>query len=93
MKKQELTLSPHLATIIAELRQRVQDVSQDDIWHFYDYLYVRYTPALLSEGATLCIIDVTVWAHLTVMCVSFGLNLLSYAPTMINYLSHQFSIQ
>ena len=27
------------------------------------------------------------------MCVSFGLNLLSYIPTMINYLSHQFAIQ
>ena len=27
------------------------------------------------------------------MCVSFGLNLSSYTPTMINYLSHQFAIQ
>ena len=29
----------------------------------------------------------------TGICVSFGLNLLSYTPTMINYLPHQFSIQ
>ena len=27
------------------------------------------------------------------MCVSFGLKLLSYTTTMINYLSHQFAIQ
>ena len=47
-------------------------------------------PALPPEGDTLCI-DVTVWAHLTVTCVSLGLNLLPYSPTMIIYLSHQFS--
>ena len=33
----------------------------------------EYTPALLSEWCILCI-DVTVWAHLTLTCVSFGLN-------------------
>ena len=52
----------------------------------------EYMPVLPPVGGTLCI-DVTVWAHFTVTCVSFGLNLLSYTPTMINYLSHQFSIQ
>ena len=52
----------------------------------------EYTPALMSEAGTLCI-GVIVWAPLTVICASFGLNLLSYIPTMINYLSHQFSIQ
>ena len=56
-------------------------------------VYMReYSHALPREGATLCI-DVTVWAPLTVTCVSFGRNLLSYTPIMINYLSHQFAIQ
>ena len=51
----------------------------------------EYMPALSPEGATLCF-DVTVWATLSVTCVSFGLNL-SYIPTMINYLTHQLAIQ
>ena len=54
----------------------------------------EYMPALPPEGDTLCI-DVTFWAPLTEcdMYISFGLNLLSYIPTTINYLSHQFSKQ
>ena len=43
----------------------------------------EYTPALQPERATICI-DVTVWAPLTVTCVSSGLNLLSNTPTMLN---------
>ena len=52
----------------------------------------EYTPALTPERATLCI-NVTVWSPLTVTCVTFGLNLLSRFPKMINYLSHKFAIQ
>ena len=44
---------------------------------------------LPQEEATLYV-DETVWAPLTVTCVSFGLNLLSYTPAIINYLLHQF---
>ena len=76
---------------MAELRQQLQyaweSLSQDDIRHLNDVYLREYTPALPPEGATLCI-DVTVWAPLTVTCVSFGLNLSSSTPTMINYLSH-----
>ena len=44
------------------------------------------------RGGTLCI-DVAVGSPLYCnMCVSFGLNL-SYTPTIINYLSHEFWIQ
>ena len=43
--KRELTLSPEPASIIAELRQRVQDdwdnLSQDDIRHIYHRLHAR----------------------------------------------------
>ena len=95
MMKPELTLSPEPATTIAKLQQQVQDawdnLSQDDIQHLYECLHVRIHACVVIRGSTLYI-AVTVWAPLTVTCVSFGLSLL-YAPTMINYLSHQFSIQ
>ena len=66
-------------------------------WHLATFMTIcmrEYMPALPLErgGDTLCI-DVTVWAPLTETCISFCLNLSSYTPTMINYLSHKFSIQ
>ena len=64
--------SPEPATVIAELRQRVQDVcdnlSQDDIRHLYDRLHAGIHACVATRGGTLCI-DVTVWAVLTVTCV------------------------
>ena len=48
----------------------------------------EFTPALPPEGVTLCI-DVTLWTPLSVTCVSFDLNVLSYTPTMINYRASQ----
>ena len=70
--KRELTLSPETARTIAELRQRVQDawenLSQDDIRHFYDRLHDRIHACITARGGTLCI-DVTVWALLTVTYV------------------------
>ena len=75
---------------------RVQDawnnLSQDDIQHIYDRLHARIHACVAAEWDTLCI-DASVWASLTVTCVSFGLNLLSYTPTTINYMSHQFAIR
>ena len=55
--KLELTLSPELATTIAEMQQRVQDVwdnlSQDDIRHLYDRLHARIHACLATrEGYT-----------------------------------------
>ena len=95
MMRRELTLSPEPVTTMAELRQQVQDawdnLSQDGIRHLYGRLHERIHACVAARGITLCI-DVTVWAPLTVTCVSFDLNLLSYTPTIINYLSHQFSI-
>ena len=44
----------------------------------------KYPPALLPEGV---FIDAAIWAPLTVMCVSFGLNL-SYTPTMSRLYDH-----
>ena len=79
--KRELTLFPEPATTIAELQQQVQDT------RIHTYVAVR------GEGGGILCIDVTVWAPLSVTCVSFDLNLLSYTPTMINYQLHQFLIQ
>ena len=65
------------------------------LWTIYRKMTIcmrEYTPVLLPEEATLCT-DVTVWAPLTVMCVSVDLDLLSYTPTLITYLSYQFSLQ
>ena len=63
MMKWELTLSPEPATIIAELRQRVQDalviLSQDDIRHLYDRFHARIHTCVAARGDALCI-DVTV---------------------------------
>ena len=88
MMKRELTHSPEPAKTITELRQWVQDawdkLSQDDIRHLYHPLYARIHACVAVRGGTLCI-DMTVWAPLTVTCVSFGLNLL-HTPTMKKYL-------
>ena len=77
MIKRELTLSPEPGTTIAELRQRVQDawenLSQDDIRYLYDRSLARIHACVAARRGTLCI-DVTVWAPLTVTCVSFGPN-------------------
>ena len=43
-------------------------------------LCARIHPCIAVRGGTLCI-EVTVWIPLTVMCVSFGLNLLSVFST------------
>ena len=93
----ELTLSPEHTTTAAELRQWVQDawdnLSQYDIRHFYDRLNVRIYACVVAR------VEYTVYwsdylgTSYCDICVSFGLNLLSYTPTMINYLSHQVSIQ
>ena len=57
---------------ITELREQTQDawdnLSQDDIRHFYDRLHARIHACFAAGGGTLCI-DVTVWAPLTVTCV------------------------
>ena len=57
------TNGPESGTIIAELRQRVQEawdnLSQDDIRYLYSRLHGEYMPALPPEGSTLYI-DVTV---------------------------------
>ena len=72
MMKREFTLSPEPATIIADLRQRVQDawdnLSQDDIRHLYDRLHARIHACVAARGGTLCN-DVTIWALLTVTSV------------------------
>ena len=57
MMKRELTLSPELATAIAELRQRVEDawdnLSQNDIRHLYDHLHVTIHACIAArEGYT-----------------------------------------
>ena len=77
-------------TYNAKLRQQVKDAgSQDDIRHVYEHLYARvharedYTVYWYESLGTL-------YCN---MCVSFGLNSLSYTPIMINYLSHQFAVQ
>ena len=89
-------LSPGPATTFAELRRRLQDVwdhlSQDDIRYLYDCMQ-EYTPALPPEGPTLCI-DETAWTPLPVMCFIWSEFIIIYSySTMINYLSHQFSMQ
>ena len=80
---------------MAELRQKVLDawdnLSQDNIRYLYNRLHMRIHAFVAASGDTLRI-DVSVWAPLTVLCVSFGLNL-SYTPIILNYLSRQFSIQ
>ena len=98
MMKRELTLSPEPATTTVELREWVQNswdnLSQDDIQHLLRLFTCENTSLRCcqsGEVGTLCI-DMTVWAPLYVMCVSFDLNL-SYSPTMISYLSHQFAVQ
>ena len=56
----------------------------------FDSLHARIHACVAARGGyTVYWCD---WAPLTVICVSFGLNLLSYIPTMINYQSHQFEI-
>ena len=92
MMKRELTLSPEPATTIAKLRNGCKMFGtiyrRMTFGTFMTVCMREYTP----EETTLNI-DVTVLAALTVEYVSFGLNLLTYTPTMINYLSHQFPIQ
>ena len=67
--KRERTLSSKPVTTIAELRQWMQDdwdnLTQDDIQHFYDHSHPRIHACIVTRGGTLCI-DVTVWAPLTV---------------------------
>ena len=95
--KRELNLSPEPATIIAELRRRVQDawdnISQDDIRHLYNRLHARIHACVAAREGTLCI-DAIVWEpRYCDICIFFGLNLLSCTPTMINYLPHKLSVQ
>ena len=89
--KRGLTLSPEPTTTIAELLQRIQDawdnLTQDDIRYLHDRFHARIHACIADRGGYTVIVA-TVWASLTVTCVSFDLNLLSYTPTMINYLSH-----
>ena len=58
--KRELTLYPESATILGELRPRVQDVwynlSQDDIRQLYDRLHERMQACVAARGGTLCIV-------------------------------------
>ena len=88
MMKWELTLTPEPATTIAKLWQRVQNawdnLSQDDIRHLYDRLRARIHACVAAMG------QYTVYWWL--FAHPFGLNLSSYPPTVINYLSCQFSI-
>ena len=91
MMKWELTLSPEPVTTTAE--QWVQDawdhLSQDDIRHLYDCLHLRIQACIAAKGR-----NILYWCDcLGNPYCEFGLNLLSYTPTLINYLSHQFSIQ
>ena len=66
-------------TTIAELRQWAKMLGT--IYHritlgtFKIVCMREYTPSLQLEGGALCI-DVTVWAPLTMTCVSVSLNLL-----------------
>ena len=48
------------------------NLSQNDIRHLYDRLNARIHACIVTSGGYT---DVTVWASLTVMWVSFGLNL------------------
>ena len=99
MIKLEITLSREPTTILSELRQPVQDawddLSQHDIRHLYDRLLARILACVTARGDTLCI-DVTVWAHLTLTCVSFGLNLLIlqwYSISRINFQCNEFVLK
>ena len=79
------TFPPEPATTIAELRQRAQNawdnLLQDKIRHLYDHLHTRIHACIAArEGYTVYWYDCD-------KCVSFGLNLLSYTPAMINCLS------
>ena len=68
-------------------------LSQDDIRHFYNRLHARiHTCIAVRWKYTVYWFDCLGTPYCDV-CVSFGLNLLSYTPTMINYLWHQFSKQ
>ena len=96
MMKREHTLSPEPATTIAELRQRVQDawdnLLQDDIRHLYDHLHAKIHACVAARGGYIvywCDCLDTLYCN---MCFSFSLNL-SYTPTIINYMSHQYIIQ
>ena len=98
MLQRELTLSPEPAATIAELRQWVQDawdnLSQDDIRHLYDRLHARIHACVAARVRyTEYLCDCSGTPYCDVCFLSFVLNLLSYILTMINYLSHQFSIQ
>ena len=84
MTKRELTLSPEPATTGARY------LGQSIIWHLHDHMHVRIHACIAARGVQ-CVLMWIVLAPLTVTCDSFGLNLLSYTPTTINYLSHQFS--
>ena len=61
------------------------------IRRLYDHLHVRIHACIVTRRATLYWCDYLGSLHCD-MCVSFDLNL-SYTPTMINYLSHQFAIE
>ena len=82
-----ISLEP--ATTTVELRQQVQDawynLSKDE------FLHEKIHACVTSKGGTQYI-KATFWAPLTVTCFLFGLNLLKYTPTMINYLSHHLSV-
>ena len=96
MMKWELTLSPEPATTIAELQQQVQDVwdnlSQDDIRHIYDHLCTRIHACVAARGVHCVLMYGNCLGTPYHDFFSFVLNL-SRTSTVINYLSHQFSIQ
>ena len=68
------------------------NLSQDDIWNFYDHLHARIHICIVArEDCTMYWCDCLSTSYCD-MPVSFGLNL-SYTPTVINYLWPQFAIQ
>ena len=81
MMKREPILSPKPATTIAEIWQGMQDawdyLSQDDIRHLYDCLYVRIRACVAARGGALCT-DVTVCA-LLIMTLVFHLVWICYS--------------
>ena len=87
MMKRELTLSPEPSTTIAELRQWVQDawdnLSQDNSLHLHDHLHARIHACVAARGGyTVYLCDCLDIPYCEF--VLFGLNLLSYTPTMIS---------
>ena len=75
MMKWEFTLFAEPAITIARWKMLGTMYCRMTFISFVTICLRKYMSTLLPEGAMLRI-DVTVWAPLTVMCVSFGLDLL-----------------